>query len=396
MNSEDRPGEVAAMTALDPRERARMIAPIVTEHAALGEDAGGLPLATIEALRDAELFWMFVDRTLGGGGLAPDAGMETIEIIAEADGSAGWALMAAALSTGFGSTDFPGIRREFEAGRRPVSASTTNPIGTAVPVEGGLLVSSPPIPFGSGMDAADWVGASVRLVNRDGSPVMNENGQPATRGIRVPKAETTVYDDWDVMGLAATGSYSYGWTEQFVPDDFVADTAALLPKPGHDHHGTNLDRISLGAMGHGAVVAGIVRRALSEVAKSVVGKKRMGYSVSVDDYAVFKKEFTEADAKFWSARNYFYDVVRSGMTSTAETQTLSPEQMARIRQATTYLHGVATDVVQFASLWGGTRTIRNPSFLGRAVRDITVARNHAYVDVVTLDNAAQPIIDSWR
>jgi alkylation response protein AidB-like acyl-CoA dehydrogenase len=198
------------------------------------------------------------------------------------------------------------------------------------------------------------------------------------------------------MGMAATGSYTYGWNDYFVPEEFTFDAAPLVPPAGQDHHGDTLDLMSSGVIGHGAVVLGLMRRALREVATIVEGKKRMAYAVPVDEYPVFKKEFVEADAKFWSIRDYFYRVVREAMDSTEQTQSLSVEQMARVRQATTHLHTVATEVIMFASLWGGTQTIRNPSYLGRAVRDMVVARNHALIDIVTLDNAADSIIDSWK
>ncbi|MGO4689647.1 acyl-CoA dehydrogenase family protein [Glaciibacter sp. 2TAF33] len=377
-------------------ERARAIAPIIEANSAEGEAAGAMPEATIAALKEAGLFWMLVDSDLGGGGLPFDSALEVMEVIAEADGSTGWALMAASVSTWNSSHFYPGLRRLFREGGTPISCGTQAPIGTALKVEGGYLVNTPPIPFGSGMDAADWVGTTVRILDEDGKPVLRENGAPLTRAIRAPKSETTVYGDWDVMGMAATGSYTYGWTDYFVPDDFSFDSAPLVPAPGEDFTGETLDLMSSGVIGHAGVVLGLMRRALHEVANIVEGKKRMGYSVPVDDYAVFRKEFVEADAKFWSVREYFYRVVREGIDSTAETQSLSAEQMARIRQATTHVHTVATEVVMFASLWGGTQTIRNPSSLGRAVRDAIVARNHALIDIVTVDNAADPIIDSWK
>ena len=109
-----------------------------------------------------------------------------------------------------------------------------------------------------------------------------------------------------------------------------------------------------------------------------------------------KIEFVEADAKFWSMRGLYYRQVEDGVQSSTTHNILTVEQMARLRQVTTHLHTVGTEVTMFASLWGGTATFRNPSFLGRALRDTSVARNHALIDVVTLDNAATPIIESWR
>ncbi|WP_166875382.1 acyl-CoA dehydrogenase family protein [Salinibacterium sp. ZJ450] len=385
-----------ALSSSDYVVRARAIAPIIEEHSAAGEAAGAMPEATIQALKEAGLFWMLVDPELGGGGVSADVALEVFEVIAEADGSTGWALMAAAVSTWNTSLYYPGFRQLFLDGRKPISCGTIAPLGTAVKVDGGLLVNTPPVPFGSGMDASDWVGTTVRILDEDGNPVLRENGTPLTRAIRAPKSETIVYGDWDVMGMAATGSYSYGWNDYFVPDDFTFDSAPLVAAPGKDYNGKTLDLLSSSVIGHGGVVLGLMRRALHEVARAVDGKKRMAYSVPVDEYPVFRKEFAEADAKFWSVRDYFYRVVREGIASTAESQSLTSEQMARVRQATTHVHTVATEVIMFASLWGGTQTIRNPSFLGRAVRDMVVARNHALIDIVTLDNAADPIIDSWK
>jgi alkylation response protein AidB-like acyl-CoA dehydrogenase len=386
----------SALSSPDYLERARAIFPIVEANAAEGEAAGAMPEATIAALKEAGLFWMLVDAELGGGGLPIDAALEVMEVVSEADGSTGWALMAASVSTWNSSQFYPGLRRLFEEGQRPITCGTTTPLGTAVKVEGGYRVTTPPVPFGSGMDAADWVGTSVRIVDDNGNPVLRDDGSPVVRAVRAPKSETTVYGDWHVMGMAATGSYTYGWTDYLAADEFTFDSAAMVPRPGEDFRGKTLDLMSSGVIGHGAVVLGLMRRALHEVASIVEGKKRMAYAVPVDEYAVFKKEFVEADATFWSVRDYFYRVIREAMASTAETQSLTVEQMARIRQATTHLHTVATEVVMFASLWGGTQTIRNPSYLGRAVRDMVVARNHALIDVVSLDNAAESIIDSWR
>jgi alkylation response protein AidB-like acyl-CoA dehydrogenase len=386
----------SALSSSDYLERARAVAPIVEANAAEGEGAGAMPEATVAALKEAGLFWMLVEPALGGGGLPFDAALEVMEVISEADGSTGWALMASSVSTWNSSMFYPGLRRLYDEGERPITCGTQTPLGTAVKVDGGYRVTTPPVPFGSGMDAADWVGTAVRIVDENGAPVLRDDGLPVVRAVRAPKSETTVYGDWDVMGMAATGSYTYGWTDHFIADEFTFDSASLVPRPGEDFRGKTLDLMSSGVIGHGAVVLGLMRRALHEVASIVEGKKRMAYAVPVDEYAVFKKEFVEADANFWSVRDYFFRVIREAMASVAETQSLTVEQMARIRQATTHLHTVATDVIMFASLWGGTQTIRNPSHLGRAVRDMVVARNHALIDVVTLENAAEAIIDSWR
>ena len=65
-------------------------------------------------------------------------------------------------------------------------------------------------------------------------------------------------------------------------------------------------------------------------------------------------------------------------------------------QAAVTTHNVASEVVQFCHLWSGTASLRNPSMLGRAVRDLMAATQHLLVDQKTLVDCAPAIIGSWR
>ena len=65
-------------------------------------------------------------------------------------------------------------------------------------------------------------------------------------------------------------------------------------------------------------------------------------------------------------------------------------------QAAVAAHNVASEVVQFCHLWSGTASLRNPSMLGRAVRDMMAATQHLLVDQKMLVDAAPAIIASWQ
>jgi hypothetical protein len=61
----------------------------------------------------------------------------------------------------------------------------------------------------------------------------------------------------------------------------------------------------------------------------------------------------------------------------------------------TWSQEVASDVVGFAHRWAGSQSFRNPSALGRCVRDVAVATQHVLVDQMTLVDAAGPIISGY-
>jgi hypothetical protein len=71
---------------------------------------------------------------------------------------------------------------------------------------------------------------------------------------------------------------------------------------------------------------------------------------------------------------------------------LTPEMSQRLRQACTYTHIVAQDVIQFAYNWGGTAGLRRPNVLGQAMLDISGAVQHKYVDTATLVDAGATLL----
>ena len=79
-----------------------------------------------------------------------------------------------------------------------------------------------------------------------------------------------------------------------------------------------------------------------------------------------------------------------------EVTALTPEQRERLRQATTWLHQVAGEVVRFCHLWAGSEIVKKDSPISRLSRDMAVATQHVVVDPITLVAGAPAIMDSWR
>ncbi len=106
-----------------------------------------------------------------------------------------------------------------------VAASSLAPRAAAAPVPGGWRLSGH-YSFSSGCDHAQWAILGVFL---------GEIGDPRTIAyLLVPLAETEILDDWQVLGLAGTGSKSLIVRDVFVPQHrcvMVSDLFAGTP-PG--------------------------------------------------------------------------------------------------------------------------------------------------------------------
>jgi len=373
-------------------QRARELAPLLRVEAAAVERAGTLTEPVLAALREAGLFWANVPTDLGGGGADVVTALRIIEEMSRADGSIGWSLMANMTATSNACAFLPPRAVEVMFGDGlPIVAGMLAPKGTAVPADGGFTISGH-FQFGSGIGHADWVCGGM-FVREKGQVRRTESGAPDIRGFYVPRSGAELRGNWDVLGLDGTGSFDYEILEQFVADDF--GYTLNNPQPFRSEPSFQLGFMPLGTVGHGAVGIGIALRAFEELTRIAYSKRRPGMP-GIIDQQLFLHDFAAKEASLQAARSYFFETVQAGLTSAMETGTTSLLQQHRMRQAITYATMVAADVVRWCYTWAGSHSLRNPSPLGRCLRDISGATQHVLVDPNTLVALAPDLLAHWQ
>lgn len=384
-------------TGVDFVERAKAIAHIIEAEAEATERETDVTDVAGDAMKEQGLFWMFVPRQYGGGQVDIVTGLKVIEEVSRADGSTGWVLMATSIGTRNSSFFLPkeGADELYGGPKKAIAAGYAAPLGTAVEVEGGLFGGAKHLQFASGSKFTTHLACTIRVLNEDGTPKMLDEQTPDIRAYFAPKDEIEMLGNWDVMGLVGTGSYDYALPERFLPEKYTL-RSTFWTDPSLPVAGSELNRGTIGFAGHIGVVLGLMKRALEEVANIVPGKKRQGYDTTVDKNQVFLKDFATADAKYQAVRSYAFAVLAEAEESAHTAGEVSAELTSRVKQVTTWVHEVGTEVVNFAALWGASQTIRNPSALGRVLRDMSVARNHLAADPIGLIQAAGPILTSWQ
>jgi indole-3-acetate monooxygenase len=384
-------------TDVDFVERAKSIAHIIEAEADATERETDVTDVAGDAMKEQGLFWMFVPRHYGGGQVDIVTGLKVIEEISRADGSTGWVLMATSIGTRNSSFFLPkeGAEELYGGPKKAIAAGFAAPLGTAVEVEGGLFGGAKRLQFGSGSKFTTHLACVMRVLNEDGTPKMLDDDTPDIRAYFAPKDEIEMLGNWDVMGLVGTGSYDYALPERFMPEKYTL-RSTFWTDPALPVAGSELNRGTIGFAGHIGVVLGLMKRALEEVANIVPGKVRQGYDTPVDKNQVFLKDFATADAKYHAVRSYAFEVLAEAEESAHTKGEVSAELTSRVKQVTTWVHEVGTEVVNCAALWGASQTIRNPSALGRALRDMSVARNHLAADPIGLVQSAGPILTSWQ
>lgn len=197
--------------------------PMLRARAQENEARQGLHPDVLQALRDAGVFTMAHPRQWGGYALMPSEQARIQVQLARGDGSAAWQGMIAGIAClMLGGANMRVQEEVFSSGRGPTHAGKLEPLPGCVAreTEGGWLIKGR-WPFSSTLDHADWVHGGALFETRDGEKF------PGV--FYMPKDESWIMNDWDVMGMAASASGSFEIKEEiFVPAHRCEPTLKML------------------------------------------------------------------------------------------------------------------------------------------------------------------------
>ncbi len=313
--------------------RAEGLADLIGREADRSEADATLSPVVVEALHESGLFGLMVPKELGGEEADLPTVLDVYEAVSRADGSTGWTLLANATTSAFAGayTGPAAVEAMFTGGRIPVAAGQFSPRGTAVREGDGFTVSGT-YSFGSGSAHAPWIGGGA-LELRDGELVPGRAGMPMIRAYFVPRERVNFLGNWDVMGLAGTGSYDYEVPEQTIGEDFTFDLVNAEARRGGPVY--RLGVLGLTAAGHAAFALGVGRRGMDEVTRIVQTKHRLGAD-PLRDQQLFRHDYAMHDAALHAARAFVHESFATVQDVLEAGDDPSVVQRQRLRQATTY------------------------------------------------------------
>ncbi len=366
--------------------RAREVAPVAAAEALASERAGFLTDKVVGAIANAGLLGLGVPEALGGAEQGLEMQLSVWEEVSRADGSAGWCLMACATASAFaGAFCAPAAAKEMFSSAPWVShAGQFAPRGQGVAEAGGFRVTGD-YSFGSGSAFSAFIAAGF-IPLYDGQPKLEESGLPEMRVAMLPREQIQFRGNWHVAGLQGTGSFDYR-VQQHVEEGYTFSLFAKEPHTGGDIYRMGIFPLTAG--GHAGWALGVGRHALDEIRKLAETKMRMGAETTVAGSSRFQYELARAEAKLRSARAFVFEAFGDIERSVMEGSEPSLEQRALVRTSTTYCTEIAAEVADFAYRFAGTDSLRLPSDLQRAWRDIHAGTQHIFVDDKTYIDSAQ-------
>jgi alkylation response protein AidB-like acyl-CoA dehydrogenase len=320
------------------------------------------------------VFRAMLPREVGGLEAEPAQWLAMIEELARISASVGW---LAFINSGVGLTFLDPERFErfrARAGGRLILAMSLGRLGgTATRVDGGYRVSGR-WPFASGSPFATWLGGMSAACDRDGTPVLEANGQPRRLLAIWPADQARLIDTWDGLGLRGTGSGDFEVSDVFVPDEQV--NPGFYGPPAYDRA---LFRIKeMPEAGHGAHALGIASAALAAFADAVHARHAPGSArqAALGHEQAHQIAFARADALVRAARALLHESVRAAYQDASVHPELSLELRVRVRESNIFAVRSAKEAVGLIFDMAGSGAVYRGRPIEQAFRDISTAANH--------------------
>jgi alkylation response protein AidB-like acyl-CoA dehydrogenase len=360
--------------------RAEAMVPEIRALAEETEKNRAISPQMIQKIRDAELLRTCRPKEFGGFEFDGETALKIAMTIAAACPSTGWAVNGA-VSNGRSMAHFPiETQREIWATEEdPFSCACFAPTGTAVPVDGGYVLSGR-WSFASGCDHASWCYLGAFITPPGAKP-------PSEAAFfLLPIEDCEIVDNWFVCGLAGTGSKDIAVEDVFVPARRVlmfADARAGTT-PGGRYHKSPLYRMPLlihGASMLASTAVGAARGALDAYLEMInSGRKTRGAlaggQLPMAEFATVQLRYAEAAANVEAAELVLLNDMRQMTAKLFAGEEITVADRIRCRRDQAYVTKLAVQAVELlnAATGGWGLHLSNP--VQRARRDANAVARH--------------------
>ena len=360
--------------AIEVIERARAMIPRLAERARAAEDALMVPRETVAEMQEAGFFKVLQPKRWGGYEMDPRVFYTVQMALAEGCMATAWIYGVIGVHN-WQIPLFPEQAQIDVWGQDPttLTASTYMPTGKAEPVDGGYNFSGR-WSWSSGSQHCEWILLGGLLPKKDGSGVLEHCT------FLLPKADFKIIENFDVLGLRATGSHDIEVTNAFVPahrthrtnDHSDAGCPGRAVNPGWLYRipFTQVFQRAVSSACLGATDAAI--NSFRARCASFVGKHGAKTAEDVNSQLVVSEAMMMSDsAKLVLYRNFqrIVDCAKNGTVMDVEERLL---QRAQASQVPKKCAEAVNEIMRACAAGGVYKT--NP--IERTFRDLHVARGH--------------------
>ena len=356
-------------------DRARALQPLLDAHGAEMDRRREVTPEVVDALVKADMLRLLLPRSLGGQEMQLVEYARTIEALGYGDASVGWFINQSNVSSSTSAAAMPHETALSIWGNPSVGLAwgARHNRSKAVRVDGGYRLTGT-WSFASGGRHTTWLGAHSAIQNPDGTPHVRHGGRADDRSFVFLRSEAKIIDDWQVLGLRATGSDSYSVEDLFVPDE-RAPARDSLEERREKGPLYVLGSTLLYATGFSSVTLGVARRLFDAYVELARGKHSRASPNAMAINNAVQREVGQLEARLSAARAFIHEAALEAHEAAAAGK-LTLDHRIRLRLATTHGMNEATDVSVASYRAAGTTAIMNSAPFERRFRDAMSASQH--------------------
>ena len=257
-------------------------------------------------------------------------------------------------------------------------SSSYAPTGKALQVEGGYQLSGR-WSFSSGCDHATWV-----LL---GGLVSNDEGQIVDfKTFMVPRADYSIEDVWNVVGLRGTGSNDIVVDDVFVPTEFtlsMSDTGRCVG-PGQEQNTSDLYKLPFHSIFTSTITAPIVGMATGAYSEHVEMQRKRVRAAYIAEKAVndpfASVRIARASSEIDAAWALLMNNIRELQDVVAKGEKIPLHLRLKVRRDQVIGTERAVSAIDTLFEASGGRALAEGTYLQRAWRDAHAGRVHAAND----------------
>jgi 3-hydroxy-9,10-secoandrosta-1,3,5(10)-triene-9,17-dione monooxygenase len=356
-------------------DRARAIVPRLAERASAAAAARRLPPETIAEYRGAGILRILQPKRFGGQQGRFSLFSRIVEELTYGCASSAW-VYAVLAEHQWIIAQYPEEAQidVWAADPEAVASSSLAPRAAARRVAGGWRLSGR-FPFSSGCDYAQWaiIGA-----------FLGEIGDPRHIAyLLAPLAEVEIVDDWQVLGLAGTGSKSLVLHDVFIPEHrcvTVSDLFAGTPPGALVHPEYPVLRAPRGFLVSYSlppVAIALGRRALDIACAALAGRVSRGVT-KLAESEVVQMAIGEAAAAIDVATMLLHTGRESSTAAVSSGRKITEAEALRARRDMVYAQHQVSWAVDRLCEMDGARWVYDSDQLGAIRRDVmTILTHHA-------------------
>lgn len=329
----------------------------------------------IEQFRSLGIYRALVSKKFGGDEITPAQFCEVVEEISKADGSAGWVASFGIGAIYLSALPLATLEKIYADSPDVIFAGGIFPPQPAEHIAGNYNVKGR-WGFSSGSKGADVIG--VGILPKDGETL----GAP--RMAVMPASQLEVVHNWDVTGMAGTGSHDLVVNNVDVTEDWTCIRGGASSLEGLIYRYPSL---SLATQVLSVVGLGIARAALDELQAMAAGRASVTGAPNIGERPLTQAEVAKADADLRSARCFFYESINDAWQTLEKNESLSVQQINLLRLSSTHASRVGAEVARKVQMLSGMTGVYKSSPLSRFVNDAQVVTQHAFMGDITWQNA---------